>query len=138
MVPPADTDYELSWLPNENNPSELHGRVKLPVSLTCSGPMLEGEAVFPNHAGSPFFVLNVRASGAGSFINVGTFTGTMGGENITADLTCTGQSHDFFVTYSLRCVIKGTPDGSLGILNVPVVTTEDDDPEPYILKIPAN
>jgi hypothetical protein len=134
-VPPADTDYNLFWRPNEDNPSELIGTTKSPVYLTCSGDMLDGVGTFSNHAHSPFFVLNVRASGVGSFINVGTFEGTMDGEEITAAITCIGQTHDGFLTYSIRCVIKGNPEGPNGILTIPVVTTDDDIPEDYRLTI---
>lgn len=135
IVPPGDTDFDIFYRPNDNNQSELIGRVKLPVSLTCSGPMLEGEGVFSNLANAPFFILNVRASGVGSFINVGTFEGTMGGEDVTGSISCTGQTHDFYLTYSLSCVIKGASSGSLGILSVPVVTADDGQPEAFQLKI---
>jgi len=122
-----------------------------PVSLICRddrdddddglGDMLDGVGEFSDHANAPFAHLNIKASGAGSFINIGTFEGVMGGEEITADITCTGQTHDFFETYSLRCVIKATPETSIGVLTIPVVHSPQEgsfSEEGYTLKITSN
>ena len=135
-------DYGEELLGNHpDGAGEYHITADTPVFLICNGDMLDGVGEFPDHASAPFTVVNYRSSFVGSFINVGIFEGTMAGEEISAPITCTGQSKDGFSTYSLRCVIKDASDGSTGILTVPVVTSplEEGDIEEaaYSLKIMA-